>query len=353
MDKLSNFVDIRLANLEDVGSIMKHYQQNWSQNHIIANDVQYLLYEHLDDGRLNFVIGLDENSKNILAAIGFSDYGRYGAHRHITSTMLSVSDQCKIPLLGIEMIRALKYLTNSSSYSGVTTNPVTIAPYVKRFLKHKVGFFDHLYIANSNISEYKILLGTGSARPSSVPLNQITLIEIFCFDAILALTCVGVKQKNIPYKSLSYINRRYFSHPIFKYRYFVCQRLLDGLDALLIVKIESIEDRTALRIIDFIGPLDMLNNLSYSLSDLIGSEGHEYCDLFCSNASAFLSNSHCFLDRRLSNIIIPHYFYPFCRENIDVLYETDNPDYVYFKGDGDGDRPNYRALSDNTVTVKN
>lgn len=343
IDKLSEFVDIRLANRGDVGLIMDHYRRHWDSTHIFANDLHFILHEHLDDGRFNFVIALDKGSKDILAAIGFTDYGGYGECKHVTSTMLSVSDQCQVPFLGIEMIRALKSLTKSISYSGVTTNPVTVAPYVKRFLKHKVDFFDHLYIVNDDILEYKILLGGPFNKLNREKAGQVSLIELFNFDEILMLKCLGVKQKNIPYKSLAYLNRRYFSHPIFKYRFFACNHYLNELDALLIVRVESVFGRTAMRVIDFIGPLDMLNQISYCLRDLIKHEGHEYCDLFCSNAQIFLGNNHCFLDRKLSNVVVPHYFHPFCSENIDVLYETDEPDNIYFKGDGDGDRPTRRV----------
>ncbi len=342
IDKLSEFVDIRFANRGDVGLIMDHYRRHWDSAHIFANDLEFILYEHLADGRFNFVIALNKGSNNILAAIGFADYGRHGECRHVTSTMLSVSDQCQIPFLGIEMIRALKKLTKSTSYSGVTTNPVTVAPYVKRFLKHKVDFFDHLYIVNPNFLEYKILLGGPSYQLDCEKKGRVSLMEVFNFDEIFGLKCLGVKQRNIPYKSLAYISRRYFSHPIFNYRFFVCNHHLDASDALLIVRVESALGRTILRVIDFIGPLDMLNEISYCLRDLIEGEGHEYCDLFCSNAQIFLGNDHCFLDRKLSNVVIPHYFHPFSPENIDVLYETDESANVYFKGDGDGDRPTRR-----------
>ena len=96
------------------------------------------------------------------------------------------------------------------------------------------------------------------------------------------------------------------------------------------------------RIIDFIGPLEMMNDISYALHDLVRLEGHEYADLFCSNASSFLNEENCFCDKTKTKCIVPHYFYPYYRENVQVLYETDDPNLVYFKGDGDGDRPNYR-----------
>jgi hypothetical protein len=267
--------------------------------------------------------------------------------------MLAVSPKCKIPFLGIDMIRELKSQTISNSYCVVTTNPITLAPYVKRFLQHHVGKFDHLYIANSNLKEYKILSGDILTPKLESKKSFIELKEIFHFDSILGMRCIGENQINLPYKSLAYLNRRYFSHPIFKYRFFNLLNTLDGQEALIIAKVERVSERSALRIIDFIGPLDMLNNLSYRLNDLIKSEGHEYADLFCSNASSFLSGDHCFSDRRKSKCIVPHYFYPYFRENIDVLYETDMLEYVYFKGDGDGDRPNYRGSSGNSVAMKN
>lgn len=337
----ANKITLRLAKRSDVDRILKFYQEHWRKGHIIANQKEYLLYEHLDDDRVNFIIGTPTGSDDIFAAVGFTDYGGYAQHRHVTSTMLCVSGQCKVPFLGIELIRSVKELTHSFSYCGVTTNPVTVAPYVKRFMKHQVAEFDHYYIANPDEAPYKLLIeGAGLPLDREVQ-TDVCMVEVYNFIDILSLECTGRKLPNLPYKSLAYLNKRYFSHPIFKYRFFICRDKLKGDDAILIARVETLQGKSVLRIVDYIGPLSMMDSISWCIHLLIRQEGHEYCDLFCTNAAAFLSEAGCFVNRRVVGSIVPHYFHPYIQKNIDVLYETDTPENIYFKGDGDGDRPNF------------
>jgi len=333
-------VDIKVADRSDIGEITRYYQKHWRKGHIIADSKQYFLHEHLDDGKVNFLVASYPNDKTIVGLIGFTDYGGYGGYRHVTSTMLSVSADCKVPFLGIEMIKRLKELSKSTSYCGVTTDPVTIAPYVKRFLRHAVAEFDHYYIPNRDFSEYRVLINGQTNESIAQSITSLRMTEIFQFPEILGLQSVGVKQFNLPYKSIAYLNRRYFSHPIFKYRFFACLDSEENLDGLLVARIEYASGRTVFRVIDFVGPLSLLNKISWKLKALIQKEGHEYCDLFCSKAASFLNANGCFVNRRENGTTVPHYFHPYMQKNIDVLYETDCVENVYFKGDGDGDRPN-------------
>ena len=340
--KFHELYDVQIAQRADINSIRLFYGANWASGHILANDINFLLFEHLEDERFNFVIAKDNNDGEIIGAIGFTDYGSLNGLRHITSTMLTVSPKCKTPLLGIHMISELKNLTKASSYCGVTTNPITLAPYVKRYLHHYSGSFDHLYVVNSNFNQYKIIGGNVCVRDLKYKKPLVTLIEIYHYESILGLKCIGNKQKNLPYKGLAYLNRRYFSHPIFKYRFFKILNHIDGGEAFIVAKVEVVSESSIFRIIDFIGPLEMINDISYALYDLVRFEGHEYADLFCTNASSFIKEDNCFYNKAETNCVVPHYFYPYYKENIQVLYETDCPNLVFFKGDGDGDRPNYR-----------
>ena len=68
---------------------------------------------------------------------------------------------------------------------------------------------------------------------------------------------------------------------------------------------------------------------------------YEYVDLLSSGIDEeILMKSGFNKQQSSSGVIIPTYFEPFIRENMDIYYEKSGEDLILFKGDADGDRPN-------------
>jgi hypothetical protein len=331
----------RLAQTEDAEEIMHFLKTNYNESHILANDREFLLYEHLWGSRLNFLLACDIHNNTIQGLVGFHQYSSSESDCHISSTMLCVNKDCRAPFLGLKLLQELKHRLKIKSYCGVTTNELTVSPYVSRFLKHFVGEFSHLYIPNPDINNFRIL-GQHSRhfnRSESIFIEP-NLKEFKTVDHLYGMNCLNRSHSNLPFKSIDFLLRRYFLNPIFKYRFFIWFE--KKTDALVILKQENVFKTSVLRVVDFIGDIDLLNDISFQLLKLVRNEGHEYCDLFCSSLNFANSRSNCFLNKAKTGAIVPHYFNPYVQSNISVLFETDSPHLVYFKGHGDGDRANYR-----------
>ena len=74
-----------------------------------------------------------------------------------------------------------------------------------------------------------------------------------------------------------------------------------------------------------------------------------YVDIISNLPFQLFANS-LFMNNSESNDIIPHYFEPFLRKNIQVFYETDNKNLFFFKGDADGDNSISREEFANYLT---
>lgn len=333
-------ITFKVCDIGDTEEIMAFLRENYDPDHILAIDRNFLLYEHAWGSRLNFVKAINSRERTVEGVVGFNQYSSRLRGGHISSTTLSVRRHCEVPFIGIQLIRELKKLVGCESYCGVNTNKDRMVPYVSRFLKHMTGIFSHLYIPNPNYKNFKILSGNitfDNVKPKK-SFFYTQLYELFDPRELYAMDCMGIKWKNIPLKSEEFLIRRYFMNPIFKYRFFRCKDR--SRESFLVLKEERVCGSSICRVVDYIGDLYMLNSISFNLRELIVRENYEYCDLFSSTATFLLDGKHCFQSKDGNDVIVPHYFYPYIKKNITVYYETDSPENVYFKGHGDGDRPN-------------
>jgi hypothetical protein len=89
--------------------------------------------------------------------------------------------------------------------------------------------------------------------------------------------------------------------------------------------------------------VDSLERIGASLERLIDCEGYEYADLYCCGVKEALLENAGFVCKGFDDKnIIPNYFEPYVRKNISIHYVTTCEDSIFFKGEGDQDRPNHR-----------
>ena len=89
-----------------------------------------------------------------------------------------------------------------------------------------------------------------------------------------------------------------------------------------------------------IGNLDKIDNINANIQSFLENNDCEYVD--CYNYGI---EKEVFLKMGFSEVkedcIIPNYFEPFEKKNVDIHYAVfGKHDVVIFKGDGDQDRPN-------------
>lgn len=322
---------------------MTFIEKHWKPNHILAQDSDFFDYEHVSKDKINFFIASSQDTNKILAIQGFIPYGSY-PNCHICGVISRVHPDSRIPMLGMELMKKMLEVTKPTTYCGIGTNPKTMIPLVKRFFKRSTGIMNHYYILNSSKENYKI------AKIHNKPKHLMSHIandlnkfksKLVTKNNIKEILNVLFIDDRLPKKSYEYIIKRYFQNPRYNYKCYKIYINNELKSSLLFVREVFVNGAKALRIIDFIGDIDILSFIGeWALSEM-KAHNYEYIDLLSSGVdkellikSGFVKN-----DSNSKNVI-PTYFEPFIRENIDIFYEKSEENLILFKGDADGDRPN-------------
>jgi hypothetical protein len=94
--------------------------------------------------------------------------------------------------------------------------------------------------------------------------------------------------------------------------------------------------------VDFLGDINLLSLIGQNIDRLIKNENLEYIDILCTGInSKILKKSGFTLKTKNDNNIIPIYFEPFVRNNVEIYFEASYENMVLFKADADQDRPRF------------
>ena len=149
----------------------------------------------------------------------------------------------------------------------------------------------------------------------------------------------------IPNKSNTFIKNRFMKHPIYKYLLYgaIVNNKVQAICVFRIIKKSKI---AVIKVVDFIGQnkfFPMFNNL---FIDLIKKYSAEYIDFYSYGMKSNYIIKAGFINRKkYQKLIIPEYFEPFVKKNIDLMYgyktSIKYPLVRLFKADGDRDRPSF------------
>ena len=345
MNRLQELFVFRQAKLSDQSKIMKFINDFWKPNHILGTDSDFFEYEHVNGSDINFFLAINKKTNSLSAIQGFIAYGQV-PNCHICGVMTKVSPLEKVPFLGVEIMNQMFKKTNPYTYCGIGTNPKTMVPLVKKFFKRHVGIMSQYFFLNPSLSDFHI------AKVSKMNIHLLKKIYNEKGIGIDSIKIADEKtinknydklffEKNLPRKSLEYVLKRYVYHPRYLYQNYLVFDPQSGNKSLLIAREVEHSGSRALRIIDFIGDVNVLGKLNKWLIFITSKNCYEYVDLLCSGIDQKLFEKSSFnLHLKNDNFIVPTYFEPFIDKNIDIYFEKSHKDLIIFKGDSDGDRPN-------------
>ncbi len=323
---------IRFANIEDVPRIMNFIDIYWCKGHIMSRNRRLFDFQHQWDQETAFVIS--ETNREITGILGYIPYGR--SDRDITLAIWKTI-KTNETMLGIHIFNFLRENADAHTISAPGINPKTIPTY--KFLGMHTGKMKHWYRLYQ-FSNYKIAKVIDCDIPVPLKTDGIEICRIENFrqaqeDFGLA-DCLD-RDKQLK-KNMNFIERRYFNHPVYQYiKYGV---VLDTEKLFIILRIQHYNGVNIMRVIDCIGDHRLLQYFTLEMDDLLLKYNCEYVDCYESGIEElFFLNGGWKLVEDSGNII-PDYFAPFERRNIDIYYMSDIEDVIIFKGDGDMDRPN-------------
>lgn len=129
-------------------------------------------------------------------------------------------------------------------------------------------------------------------------------------------------------------------HPFYQYIFLGIYNS-DKLFTVLVCREVIVDEDKILRIMDVVGERSTIYEASGLLRDYIVVNNYEYVDLYQYGLDQKKLDISGFKLKDMQKDIVPNYFEPFSSRNIDLYWATKLKDnFVFFKADGDQDRPN-------------
>jgi len=338
MDVFDEKYNIRIADYSDIDSIMTFIKDEWNENHILANNRDFFEYEFKDGNILNFILAFIRESNQLAGILGFLPASKDKEHLDVWGVMWKVKKiSGEVPFLGIELMRRLQSISKCRTELGIGANPKTSIPILKLMLNYNVDKMKHYYRLSDkddfNIAKVVNRPAECSYKKGENHLRRYTNIQELCKDYDLS------KNTEVrPYKDRWYINKRFFLHPIYKYNIYGIVNIRNVVDAILIVRKIECNNSKVLRIVDFIGEQSSFSGLYEEFSTLL--DDYEYVDFYCYGFEKeyLIQAGFTHKDENDKNII-PNYFEPFSQSNVEIWINSSHDKCLFFKADGDQDRP--------------
>lgn len=330
---MSEYV-IRYATEKDIPLIKTFIDANWKKDHILVRKDGLFEWQYISD-KLDYVIGIDKDGQ-IQGMLGFISYSN-DMHRDIATSMWKAN-----PGTGFLGIKLLMFVMDNEKHRALFSPGINIKTSggIYKRMGITTGRMHQWYRLNDK-SEYIV----ANIKNKSIPkysIKQCTNIINYLSYEMFIKDFNHEKYVNkavVPYKSLEYIRRRYFEHPVYDYLKFGV--IEDGeTKAVFIVRIQPCNKTKVLRFVDCIGDYSLLGNVTEFLDHLLDETDAEYIDMYEKGLSVEMLINAGWTNLAETQNIIPNYFSPYEQCNIDIYYCTTAEDIILFRGDGDQDRPN-------------
>ncbi|GIO12299.1 hypothetical protein J19TS2_18540 [Cohnella xylanilytica] len=345
MNKFDERYEIRLARRSDIEMIMGFIHDYWRKGHIMSRDRNLFEYEYVNGEQVNFVIAIDRKTQFLEGIFGFLNCSQTNDpyKKDIWGSMWMVVDtHDNTPFLGVELARRVLDLTGCRMHIGNGANPKTTIPLRRMFFRDKVARMQHYYYLNDKITDYRIAIIKDKKHtcPGSVE-HPTTLMEFRSFEEVKDRFDIE-SLDTIPYKDNWYLNKRFFNHPYYQYTVFGLQDNRGHTGALMVARSLEVNGSRVLRIVDYIGDQSLFAGLNRDLEEIVQKQAYEYVDFYTLGFnSEYILNAGFTLRTDEDKNVIPNYFEPFLQDNVDIWAHYKVNGTLFFKADGDQDRPNH------------
>ena len=330
-------VSIREARSDEIDAVLQFLRDHYYiKDHVYTRRRDLFLEHHFVNGKLCFVIAVDDETDEIVGVAGYFP-SNSGDSPDLFVSMLQTTKTGN-SLIGLQMVKACQDFNNARCL--ISAGCVKSVLPIYRYMGYETGDLTHYYRYFTR-EEYKVACIV-DARPQPYAAGNAQLVEYTTMDEVREKFDFDACREHIPFKDADFVALKYFGNLGYAYRVFgiedagTCTALMIGRDA-------EHDGEKAFKIIDFIGTTDGLCRCGRSIDDRFQGEGYEFIDFYGYgfDDSAWSAAGFLKLDADDANII-PHYFEPYEAENIDIHFFTSVKDNcTVTRADGGQDRPNF------------
>lgn len=347
MNQYDERYEIRLAKKTDIETIMKFINDYWRENHIMSQNRTLFEYEYLDvdEETVNMVLAIDRLTGLLEGIFGFLRCSNVQDNykKDIWGSMWKVnSEHDNMPLLGIELAKRVYELTGCRYQIGNGANPNTTVMLRRLYFGEKTVKMKQYYYLNSSKTEFKVAVINRKWIPTTNKNGIVTCMERYDSISEVSKYFDIEKVDTIPYKDNWYLNKRYFKHPWYHYQVYGLYTVeKQTVEALMVTREVECNGEKILRIVDYIGNQQLFSGLSNEFENMVKENNYEYIDFYVYGFDEKVICDAGFQRREENDEnIIPNYFEPFLQENVEIWAHYKEEGTLFFKADGDQDRPN-------------
>ncbi len=333
---------LRLATIADTDRLMRFMHEHWRADHILSRNRELFLFDFQDGEQLNIAIAEDAND-NLIGLFGFIKYNSH-ALPDLAGSLWKALDSAGEPMLGLRLRRFVMQNVPHRYFAAPGAGLQTRAIY--HLIRMHWIEMDHYYRLNPDIRQPQLYQHRSGvqAPPAPATTRDLRISEIADPRRLQAFPFSASPQVG-PLKDWAYLHRRFFEHPINRYRVFLSQRGDEPVN-IAVCRVARHDQSSALRIVDLYGAEKHIAPLIAHLDKLVRKEGHEYLDFVCSGFDPAGMHAAGFsrLDFDDTTTVIPNFFEPFLKQNVRVYAVADRHASIVprlCKADGDQDRPNF------------
>lgn len=329
---------IRIADYTDKQFILDFIDEYWQKNHIFVRWPELFEDYHRNENKINYVIA--EEDHKLYGVCGFI----YANHKERPDLWLALWKVIPSgsPSLGLDIVRYLHQELNCNILACCGIKKEVKKLY--EFLGYKTGTLSHYYRLNE-MENYAIAT-VNHRRIQPYALSETYLEEIKNEEQFRRTIDYSraVFHSYKPYKDIDYVVRKYFHNIAYQYQVWAIREGNEVVDAILVTKKVEVESGKALRIVDFLGDENKLAQCGAAIDQLLKKNDYEYVDFYeYGLKEETLKDLGMVLKDESDTNIIPNYFEPFVKENIEIYFFSNDLDgFRMFKADGDQERPNFR-----------
>ncbi len=334
---------IRLCKADEYEKLVMFFKEYWSENHVFCRNKEIFEFQHgnAQDGEYDFIIAVHNETEEIHAVLGYISSSRYdmGSKENplfVSGALWKVRDDVQNPEIGKLGLGVLYYLLKKYPNSAYVTLGLSgFSQQIYDALHFDFGLMNHYYIASKSIVDYHIANAPKVDKNSEIN----TEYRLECIPAIPE----GFDNYYYPSKNATYILNRYTKHPFYKYELLGIYAN-EELKTVWVLREINVDGHKCIRLVDIVGNIEDIFNIEGNVHSFLTERGTEFIDCYNHGIDKDIFIQMGFKEIK-GETIIPNYFEPFEKKNVDIHYAAySKKPVVLFKGDCDQDRPNLLDL---------
>lgn len=340
--------EMRFCREDELPRLVAFLDNYWRKNHVLSKSKELMDWQYLDakNHRYNFIFAIYRETDEIHGILGFikTDHFdeeikfpmRWGAIWKIREDVASRG-------LGLAM-KLYMYEHVKAPYAG-GIGLSRFSREINKKMGEEMGKLTHFYMINPKMDTFLLIDNLKNSDKESGAIADENLKFVACDAQEFEKAQEDYLEYMLPYKSKLYYVNRFLKHPFYKYH---CAKVVDGEQrskAVFFYRICEHNDAKCIMIVDFLGTEKALIGTKGCFEKLLEDNQAEYISFYEYGLSEDALQEAGFKKRDESEVVIPLYYEPFEKVNVDIDFHYFNDTSVeekkyFFKGDADQDRPN-------------